>query len=122
VLVIDHYGKMTETGVRGSSAKSASADVILACLGERDNEGNVSNQRLAIVKLRNDTAGRVIPFELRPTEITCVVEWRVGAVDAEPAAPRERWPKSLAVFRRSLEYALTDSPSKPSRSSTAARN
>ena len=38
VLPIDHYGKQTETGIRGSSAKSAAADAILACLGERDNE------------------------------------------------------------------------------------
>ena len=36
VLLIDHYGKIVETGVRGSSAKSAAADAILACLGDRD--------------------------------------------------------------------------------------
>jgi hypothetical protein len=42
VVPIDHYGKLAETGVRGSSAKSAAADAILACLGVRDNEGNVS--------------------------------------------------------------------------------
>ena len=36
VLVIDHYGKVIDTGVRGSSAKSAAADAILACLGDRD--------------------------------------------------------------------------------------
>ena len=112
VLVIDHYGKMTETGVRGSSAKSASADVILACLGERDSEGNVSNQRLAIAKLRSGPSGRVIRFDLRETETACVVEWRVGAVEPELKAPPERWPKSLAVFRRSLENALTDFPVK----------
>ena len=31
VLLIDHYGKLIDTGVRGSSAKSAAADAILAC-------------------------------------------------------------------------------------------
>ena len=109
VLVIDHYGKMTETGVRGSSAKSASADVILAVLGDRDSEGNVSNQRLAIAKLRSGPSGRVIRFDLRETETACVVEWRLAAVAAAPAERSPKaWPRSLTVFRRSLLNALTD--------------
>ena len=29
ILLIDHYGKLADTGIRGSSAKSASADAIL---------------------------------------------------------------------------------------------
>lgn len=113
VLPIDHYGKLAETGVRGSSAKSAAADAILACLGERDNEGNVSNHRLAIAKLRNGPSGRVIPFELRATEtefgVTCTVNWRLDAIAVAPVArPKERWPKTLAIFKRSLENALGD--------------
>jgi hypothetical protein len=113
VLPIDHYGKLAETGVRGSSAKSAAADAILACLGERDNEGNVSNHRLAIAKLRNGATGRVVPFELRATEtkcgVTCTVEWRLDALALAPVTrPKERWPKTLAIFKRSLENALSD--------------
>ena len=82
VVPIDHYGKVDETGIRGSSAKSAAADVILACLGIRDKEGNVSNQRLAVAKIRNGAAGRVIPFELRQADGTCIVDWRLdGLVD-----------------------------------------
>ena len=103
VLPIDHYGKQTETGIRGSSAKSAAADAILACLGERDNEGNVSNHRLAVTKLRNGPTGRVIPFELRQTEtavrLTCIVEWRLTAVEA---APVEK-PKGLAKVAPHLQ-------------------
>ena len=106
VLPIDHYGKQTETGILGSSAKSAAADAILACLGERDNEGNVSNHRLAITKLRNGPTGRVIPFELRQTEtqfgVTCVVDWRLTTVEAAPVEKPKAWPKSLVIFRRAL--------------------
>ena len=112
VLPIDHYGKQTETGIRGSSAKSAAADAILACLGERDNEGNVSNHRLAITKLRNGPTGRVIPFELRQTQaqfgVTCIVEWRLTAVEAGPVEKPKAWPKSLIIFKRALLNALTD--------------
>jgi AAA domain/Bifunctional DNA primase/polymerase, N-terminal len=112
VLPIDHYGKQTETGVRGSSAKSAAADAILACLGERDNEGNVSYHRLAVTKLRNGPTGRVIPFDLRQTETefgsTCIVEWRPTAIEAPPVEKPKGWPKSLVIFKRALLNALTD--------------
>jgi hypothetical protein len=112
VLPIDHYGKQTETGIRGSSAKSAAADAILACLGDRDSEGVVSNHRLAVTKLRNGATGRVIPFELRQTVtlfgVTCIVEWRLTAVEAPPVEKPKAWPKSLIIFRRALQNALTD--------------
>ena len=125
VLPIDHYGKQTETGIRGSSAKSAAADAILACLGERDNEGNVSNHRLAITKLRNGPTGRVIPFELRQTEtqfgVTCVVDWRLTTVEAAPVEKPKAWPKSLLIFKRALLNALTDFGMKSARSPTTSR-
>ena len=125
VLPIDHYGKQTETGIRGSSAKSAAADAILACLGERDNEGNVSNHRLAITKLRNGPTGRVIPFDLRQTETefgsTCVVDWRMTAVEAAPVEKTKGWPKSLLIFKRALLNALTDFGKKSDRSRTTSR-
>ena len=63
VLLIDHYGKLVDTGVRGSSAKSAAADAILACLGDRDQAtGATTNRRLAVAKLR-----RAQPAELFPS-------------------------------------------------------
>jgi hypothetical protein len=109
VLPIDHYGKVDETGIRGSSAKSAAADVILACLGVRDKEGNVSNQRLAVAKIRGGAGGRVIPFELKPADGTCVVDWRLdGPAAAEGEKPKERWPKTLVIFKRALQNALTE--------------
>src|SRR5262249_53332146 len=36
VLGVDHFGKAADTGTRGTSAKEAAADVILALLGNKD--------------------------------------------------------------------------------------
>lgn len=76
-LLLDHYGKVGESGVRGASAKSAAADAILACLGDRDPvTGATSNRRLAVAKLRAGPTGRVIPFDLAQTVdgLTCTVQ------------------------------------------------
>ena len=35
VLAVDHFGKVVETGTRGSSAKESFADIVLALLGGR---------------------------------------------------------------------------------------
>src|SRR5262249_39355816 len=35
-MAVDHFGKTQETGTRGSSAKEAHAEVVLAMLGERE--------------------------------------------------------------------------------------
>ena len=108
VLLIDHYGKIIDTGVRGSSAKSAAADAILACLGDRDPAtGATNNRRLAVAKLRAGPTGRVVPFSLTQTNdgLTCTVQW---LADAEPeSAPKGRqWPKALIIFKRALDEAL----------------
>ena len=107
VIVIDHYGKVIDTGVRGSSAKSAAADAILACLGDRDQTtGATSNRRLAVTKLRAGPVGRVVPFDLMPTGdgSTCAVRWRT---DAETEPPKgKKWPKALIIFKRALDEAL----------------
>ena len=84
VLLIDHYGKIIETGVRGSSAKSAANDAILACLGDRDQTtGVMSNRKMAVTKLRSGPVGRVVPFDLEKTDdgVTCVVRWRPDEPD-----------------------------------------
>ncbi len=107
ILLIDHYGKLVDTGVRGSSAKSASADAILACLGDRDQAtGETSNRRMAVAKLRAGPTGRVIPFNLEKTDdgLTCIIRWRAD----EPAPPvsDKPWPKALRIFKRALDEAL----------------
>ena len=38
VVGIDHFGKVTETGTRGSSAKEGHADAVLALLADRETQ------------------------------------------------------------------------------------
>lgn len=118
VMGVDHFGKMVETGTRGSSAKEAAADVVLAMLAEKDTAGNVSNMRMAVRKLRGGRTGAETPYRLEVVEIgrnreddpitTCVVEWQLDREAAERGAPKERWPTSLKVFRSALSTALVE--------------
>ncbi len=118
VLGVDHFGKAVETGTRGSSAKEAAADTVLAALATRDEAGNVSNTRLAVRKVRGGRTGQEIPYSLDVVEIgqdrwgeaitTCVVNWQAerGAETAEKI--KDRWPTSLKVFRSALLNVLAD--------------
>jgi hypothetical protein len=113
VLAVDHFGKMVETGTRGSSAKEAAADVVLALLADREIGGTVSNMRMALRKLRGGKVGTETPFALREVNLgfvsTCIVEWKTDRVPAQgPTAARERWPKSLRVFRAAVEISITN--------------
>src|SRR5262249_35745616 len=64
VLAVDHFGKDISAGTRGSVVKEASADVIFATLGERDEEANaVLDLRLKVRKERSAPEGVQYPFE-----------------------------------------------------------
>ncbi|TNC07124.1 AAA family ATPase [Methylobacterium terricola] len=119
VMGVDHFGKLVETGTRGSSAKEVGADVVLALLATRTEAGEVSNTRMAVRKVRGAPAGYEIPFELQVVPVgedgdgepvtTCVVQWKLGAgAEPRPAAVRERWPQSLRIFRTALSVALVE--------------
>lgn len=75
VLGVDHFGKMVETGTRGSSAKEAAADVVLALLGDRDVSGSVTNTRMAVRKLRSGCTGAATPYSI---EVVSLGENREG--------------------------------------------
>ena len=86
VLGIDHFGKSLEAGTRGASSKEASADVVLACLGDKQLSGSITNTRLAVRKHRGGKQGQEYPFTLRLVEApepdedgdkvtTMVVDW-----------------------------------------------
>jgi hypothetical protein len=105
VLGVDHFGKNIETGTRGSSAKEANAELVLACLGERELSGRVVNTRLAIRKNRAGPQGQEYPFTLRKVQLgvdedgdpitTMVVDWQVGpAPRTTPKPPTDRWEES----------------------------
>jgi hypothetical protein len=100
VLSVDHFGKQIETGTRGSSAKEASADLVLACLGERELSGRVLNTRLTIRKCRGGPQGKEVPFTLREVEgeldedgepiTTLVVDWQTGPKTTQ-GPPNNPW-------------------------------
>src|SRR6202043_582641 len=109
VLVVDHFGKLAETGTRGGSAKEGSADAVLALLAERDLSGNVSNPRMAVRKMRGAPTGAEIPFRTTVVDLgtdengntitSLTIEWgREGATFKKDDA-LDRWPKPLRVFR-----------------------
>jgi len=109
VLGVDHFGKMVETGTRGSSGKEAAVDVVLAMLADKDITGAISNTRMAVRKLRGGKTGDVFPYSLDVVKIgenrfgepitTCVVAWQ-EARKPEDKTTRETWPQSLRVFGR----------------------
>ena len=97
---IDHFGKDVTQGTRGSSSKEAAADLVLACLGERELSGRVRNLRLAVRKCRGGPSGQEFPFSMRevadpqPDEegnpiTTLVVDWTAPA--AAPGPGPDPW-------------------------------
>ncbi len=118
-LVIDHYGKISETGVRGSSAKAGAADAILAALANKDEiTGKVDNRRLAVVKLRSAPTGRTVPFTLKPVPVDpfgnthCGIEWD-AIMDLNDAAPqkaeKQAWSGDKArMLKGSIERMLIE--------------
>jgi len=109
---IDHFGKVTDTGTRGSSAKEGHADAVLALLADRELNGTVTNTRLAVRKLRDGPSGLEIPFapQIVQTGIDedgepitrVVIDWQeqIKPADAD-------WAKSLRLLRQVLMTVLT---------------
>jgi len=116
VLGIDHFGKNVETGTRGGSSKEASCDLVLACLGERELSGRVTNTRLAIRKCRGGPQGQEFPFTTRVVEsperdedgdpiTTLVVDWQTGPA-ATPEPPNDPWVQSRRTDQRNAMLRL----------------
>jgi hypothetical protein len=114
VLACDHFGKAVDTGTRGSSAKEAAADVVIACLGEKNLAGQFTNPRISVRKLRGGATGLEIAYRLRQVDLgvdedgevitTCVVEWSPEPVT--PAPDSKEWPITATLFRTALIAAL----------------
>jgi hypothetical protein len=64
-LVLAHFGKSENAGIRGSSAIRGAAESIIAALGERSElTGACSNRRLVHIKSRDGEEGEAWGFEL----------------------------------------------------------
>jgi hypothetical protein len=70
VIPVHHYGKASETGLRGASAWRGGGDAVLSVLADRDHTtGKCSNRKLAVAKSRVGEEGWTAPFELRFIEL-----------------------------------------------------
>jgi hypothetical protein len=115
VIGIDHFGKVVETGTRGSSAKEGAADVVIAVLADRELSGGVKNTRLAVRKLRDGRSGFEIPFRATIVETgddedgdpitAAVIDWQAAQ---QPVQADTRWPPSIQLLRRILMTILAD--------------
>ena len=108
VFGIDHYGKDASVGTRGSSVKEADADIILACLADRTEEGLVSNTRLALRKRRSGVNGEEFPFRPRVVELgtnkygkpetTLVLDFGADPNASPRPAQNDDWGKTKPVL------------------------
>jgi hypothetical protein len=117
VLGIDHFGKVVETGTRGSSAKESHADTVIALLADRELSGAVTNTRLALRKQRDGIAGIEIPFTPETVQIgtdddgdpvtRIAINWE-KQTEAIARAADANWSKSLRLLRQVLITVLSD--------------
>lgn len=117
-LAVHHYGKSSESGLRGSSSLRASADGVIAVLAQRDElNGSCSNRRLVLVKSRTGVEGITHPFELESIEIgvrgfgsivAAKVVPRNGAEAGLKAGNNRSYSTGLKRFISALEQALID--------------
>jgi hypothetical protein len=116
VIGIDHFGKVIDTGTRGSSAKEGAVDTVLAALGSRDLNGTITETRLALRKQRDGISGTELPYVAEVIEtgrdedgdpITAIALTWIEPTLTKDGTPEDRWPKSLRLFRRILASALT---------------
>jgi hypothetical protein len=116
VLGIDHFGKVAETGTRGTSAKEDAADVVLALLATKSIAGEVTNPRLCVRKRRGGPAGIEHPFTPKVVTVgededgepitSLTIEF--GTTAAPAASSDGTWTRSLRTLRRILRTLLAD--------------
>jgi hypothetical protein len=117
VLGIDHFGKSLEAGTRGASSKESSSDVVLACLGDKQLSGSVTNTRLAVRKHRGGKQGQEYPFQLRMVEApekdedgdpitTMVIDWSPPGTAPMPSAPDDPWARPKRQDQRTAALRL----------------
>jgi len=116
VLGIDHFGKVAETGTRGTSAKEDAADVVLALLAAKSISGEVTNPTLCVRKRRGGPAGIEHPFKRKAVTIgededgepvtSLTIEF--DTIAAPAASSDTKWTRSLGTLRRILMTLLAD--------------
>ncbi len=117
VLVVDHFGKVVETGIMGASAKAQNAESILAILADKSADGTIGNRRMVHHKMRSGEGAGLTPFKLRQVQLTgfdgtsCVVDWEAVGQSVMPSAkvPKPLWSTSgERILKGCLERMLID--------------
>ena len=114
VGAVHHYGKTTETGLRGASAFHAGADTVISVLANRNQTtGEVSNRSISLAKSRSTDEGPVSGFDLvfmnlgidEDDEIfgSCAVAPNGAVVSGRLRRPE---PQSKVQFRTAFQEAL----------------
>jgi hypothetical protein len=126
VIGIDHFGKILETGTKGSSNKEATADAVLALLGDRELNGEVKNTRMAVRKQRDGINGLEVPFVARQiqtgldedgdVETAMVLDWKA---EQTRAAVTKLTPREV-LAKRALANALCNEGQTPAISNLPA--
>ena len=117
VLGVDHFGKSLEAGTRGASSKEASGDLVLACLGDKQLSGSVTNTRLAVRKNRGGRQGQEHPFVLRMVQApeldgdgepvtTMVVDWQPVPPGAAQTQSKDPWAQPRRQDQRTAVLRL----------------
>jgi len=115
VVGVDHYGKSVEAGTRGGSAKEDAADVVIALLADRGQDGKVANRRMVVRKIRSGAAGAEHPFDLKIVDIgvdkdgdvdsSVVVDWCAPRV---PLIKDKTSSKSFALLLHVIKTMPTE--------------
>ncbi len=116
VLVVHHYGKSSDTGLRGASAYRAGADAVLSVIGTRDQITGVCRDRsVAVAKSRTGYEGPLSGFDLIEMEMgsnrygeplfSCAIEQTTFA----PKAKGRPATAAMRLFREAFECASLES-------------
>jgi hypothetical protein len=118
-LGVDHFGKDPTTGTRGSSAKEADVDVVLALLGDKAQSGAVTGSRLCARKRRSGQNGEEFPFRTEVVDMGCdpngtpvstlVVDWTDVPEEVARPEAKDKWDKkSMRHLQRTLMAMLAE--------------
>jgi hypothetical protein len=113
VLGVDHFGKNEDAGTRGSSAKEAYAETVLALVGKRAITGRVTDLKMGVRKVRDGDSGREIPFRLQVIDCgvdedgdqitTCVVHWEPDRPTQQSSGRPRNHGTMITALRRAIE-------------------
>ena len=122
VIVVHHYGKTKEQGLRGASAWTDNCDHVISLTADKNNvTGEVASREIAIARSRFSATGIIGKFELKYQKLgidqygdefgDCSIQLLPPeeALEAEPKAKRKPHSRREQIFHNALNNALLES-------------